>query len=113
MWMNPNSTMTKRINVILPEATIRTIDRIAKPGERSLFIKRAVEHYVATQSAEAVRKRLEVTATRDRDLDREIANDWFAVDQESWRQLDKTGSNPRKPATQSVEKSTSRRSIRR
>src|SRR5882757_8278028 len=104
--------MTKRINVILPEATIRTIDRIAKPGERSLFIKRAVEHYVATQSAEAVRKRLEVTAIRDRDLDREIANDWFAVDLESWQQLDKIGS-PRKPATQSVEKSTSRRSIRR
>jgi hypothetical protein len=104
--------MTKRINVILPEATIRTIDRIAKPGERSLFIKRAVEHYVATQSAEAVRKRLEVTAIRDRDLDRGIANDWFAVDQESWRQLDKND-RPRKPATQSAEKSTSRRSIRR
>ena len=77
--------MTKRINVIFPETTIRTIDRIAKPGERSRFINRAVEHYVATQSVEAVRKRLEITAIRDRDLDREIAHDWFGVDQETWQ----------------------------
>src|SRR4051812_28289645 len=107
------SNMTKRINVILPETTIRAIDRMAKPGQRSQFINRAVEHYVATQSVEAVRKRLEFTAVRDRDLDREIAQDWFAVDQEAWRQqLDNTES-PRMPATRSVEKSTSRRLIRR
>jgi CopG family transcriptional regulator/antitoxin EndoAI len=103
--------MTKRINVILPETTVRTIDRIAKPGQRSRFINRAVEHYVATQSVEAVRKRLEIAAIRDRDLDREIAQDWFAVDQEAWRQLENPKSS-RNPATQNVEKSTSRRSTR-
>ncbi len=104
--------MTKRINVVLPETTIRAIDRVAKPGERSQFINRAVEHYIATQSAEAIRKRLEITAIRDRDLDREIALDWTAVDKEEWRQLDRTESS-RKPVIQSAEKSTSRRSTRR
>jgi metal-responsive CopG/Arc/MetJ family transcriptional regulator len=44
----------KRINIVLPEATIRTIDRMAMPGERSRFIDQAVRHYVANQSAEAL-----------------------------------------------------------
>ena len=30
--------MSKRINIILPETTIRTVDRMAKPGQRSRFI---------------------------------------------------------------------------
>jgi hypothetical protein len=71
----------------------------------------AVEHYVATQSVEAVRKRLEIAAIRDRDLDREIAQDWFAVDQEAWRQLENPKSS-RNPVTQNVERSTLHRSTR-
>ena len=65
--------MTKRINIVLPETTISAIDRIAKPGQRSRFIHQAVEHYVATQSADAVRKLMEFTAVRDKDIDAEIA----------------------------------------
>lgn len=80
--------MAKRINVILPEDTIRTIDRLARPGQRSSFIHRAVQHYVATASAEALQERLRQAAIRDRDLDAEISDDWFAVDQEQWRQLE-------------------------
>jgi len=45
--------MTKRINLVLPEATIRTIDRLTRRGQRSRFIERAVQHYVATASPEA------------------------------------------------------------
>ena len=78
--------MAQRINVILPEATVRTIDRLARPGQRSRFIDRAVQHYVATASAEALQGRLKQAALRDHDLDLEIAGDWFAVDQEQWRQ---------------------------
>ena len=80
--------MAKRINVILPESTIRTIDRLAKPGERSRFIGKAVLHYASTRSAEALREQLKQAAVRDRDLDREILDDWAAVDRESWQQID-------------------------
>ena len=80
--------MAQRINVILPEATVLTIDRLARPGQRSRFIDRAVQHYVATASAEALRGRLKQAALRDHDLDLEIAGDWFAVDQEQWQKLD-------------------------
>ncbi|MFN0105830.1 MAG: hypothetical protein ACKV2U_27555 [Bryobacteraceae bacterium] len=105
--------MTKRINIVLPETTIRNIDRLVKAGERSRFINCAVEHYVATQSAEAVRKLLELTAVRDRDLDKQIAEDWSAVDQQSWRQLDLQENIQEKQAIPKGARSTSRRLTRR
>ena len=102
--------MNKRINIVLPTATIQTIDRLAKPGMRSKFIKTAVEHYVANRSTEALRAQLERAAVRDQDLDREIAEDWFAVDREAWQRLD----TPKQAkSTQSASKSISRRSTRR
>jgi CopG family transcriptional regulator/antitoxin EndoAI len=102
--------MSKRINIVLPETTIRTIDRLAKPGHRSRFIHEAVEHYVANRSVEALRAQLEHAAVRDRDMDREVAADWLAVDQQTWQQIEEP---PRKPATRGEAKSTSRRSTRR
>ena len=104
--------MSKRINIVLPETTIRTIDRMARPGQRSRFINQAVQHFVANRSMEALRAELEHAAVRDRDLDREVAADWSAVDQETWQQLEEPRRR-RKPATRGGEKSTSQRSIRR
>ena len=103
--------MAKRINVMLPEDTVRTIDRLAPPGQRSRFITRAVHHYVITASPEALHERLKQAAIRDQDLDLEIANDWFAVDQEQWQQLDKQEKRQRPPGPKRA-KSTSRRSTR-
>jgi CopG family transcriptional regulator/antitoxin EndoAI len=80
--------MAKRINVILAENTVRTIDRLSRPGQRSRFIERAVQHYVATASPEALQERLKHAAIRDQDLDLEIATDWFSVDQEQWKKRD-------------------------
>ena len=80
--------MNQRINIVLPETMVQTIDRIAPPGERSRFIEQAVRHFISHKSSEAVRARLEQTAVRDRDLDREIAGDWLAADIKSWQQLD-------------------------
>jgi hypothetical protein len=90
MWIkiiSPNP-MAKRINVILPEATVRTIDRLSRPGQRSRFIDRAVQHYVTTASPEALQERLKQAALRDHDLDLEIAGDWLAVDREEWQKLE-------------------------
>jgi hypothetical protein len=96
--------MAKRINVILQEATVRTIDRCSRPGQRSRFIERAVQHYLATASPRALEERLKQGALRDHDLDLEIAGDWFAVDREQWQELDER--EKRRPATgRSVAKS--------
>ena len=104
--------MARRINVILPESTVRTIDRLSRPGQRSRFIARAVQHYVITASPEALQERLKQAALRDHDLDLEIASDWFAVDQEQWQRLDKQ-ERPQATAGPREAKSTSRRSPRR
>ena len=104
--------MSKRINIVLPETTIQTINRMAKPGQRSRFINEAVQHFAAYRSTEALRAQLERAVVRDRDLDREVAQDWFAVDQEAWQRLE-TPNAAHKPATRGVDKSTSRRSTRR
>jgi CopG family transcriptional regulator/antitoxin EndoAI len=103
--------MSKRINIVLPETTIQTIDRMIRRGQRSRFINQAVQHYVANRSIEALRAHLERAAVRDRDLDREIAADWFAVDHETWRQLDEQ--KQVRPIGRDAGKSTSRRLIRR
>jgi len=104
--------MVRRINVILPEATVRTIDRLSRPGQRSRFIERAVQHYVTTASPEALQERLKQAALRDHDLDLEIASDWFAVDQAQWQKLDKQEKQQAQVGRKEV-KSTSRRSTRR
>ena len=104
--------MAKRINVILAETTLRTIDRLSRPGQRSRFIERAVQHYVTTASPEALQERLKQAALRDHDLDLEIANDWFAVDQEQWQKLDRQ-EKPTAAVGPKEAKSTSRRSTRR
>jgi len=104
--------MAKRINVILSEATVQTIDRLSRPGQRSRFIERAVRHYVATASPEALQERLKQAALRDHDLDLEIAGDWFAADQEQWQKLE---DHERQQVTtgRKEAKSTLRRSTRR
>jgi hypothetical protein len=104
--------MGKRINIVLPELTIRTIDRMVKPGQRSLFINHAVQYFVAHRSPEALRSQLEMAVLRDQDLDREVSADWLAVDQQTWQQPDESTTH-KKPATRSGEKSISRRLIQR
>jgi len=104
--------MAKRINVLLPEATIRTIDNLSRPGQRSRFIDRAVKHYVAMASPQALQERLKQAAIRDRGLDIEIASDWFAVDREQWQKLEDRENRPAQ-AGRNEAKSSSRRSTRR
>ena len=102
--------MAKRINIILQEATVRTIDRLSRPGQRSRFIERAVHYYVTTASPEALEERLKQAALRDHDLDLEIGSDWFAVDQEQWQKLE---NQEHPPSGREEAKSTSRHSIPR
>jgi hypothetical protein len=57
---------------------------------------------------ETLRARLQRAVVRDRDLDREIAAEWSAVDWEIWQRLDRKES-----ATRGAGRSTSPRSTRR
>jgi len=103
--------MAKRINVILPDKTVSHIDRLVRRGQRSRFIQRAVDHYLASASQDALKERLREAAIRDRDLDLQIASDWSAVDREQWRKFD-AQERRRAETGQKEARSTSRRSTR-
>ena len=72
--------MTRRVSIVLPESTLRTINGIAGHGQRNQFIDHAVQHFLASRSAETLRTRLEHAAVRDRDLDHAIVAEWTEAD---------------------------------
>jgi metal-responsive CopG/Arc/MetJ family transcriptional regulator len=101
--------MSKRVNVMLPDATIKVLDRVAPRGSRSRFISQAVLHYVRTQSGASLRERLKQGALENANVDLEIAEEWFPAEQELRRRLDRE----ERASAPSRGKSTSRRSTRR
>jgi CopG family transcriptional regulator/antitoxin EndoAI len=102
--------MSKRINIMLPDQTVKVLDKVAVKGDRSRFISQAVLHYVQTQSKANLRERLKQGALANAKLDLEIAEEWFPVEQEAWQKLDQE-EQVRKPI-RNAGKSTSRRSTR-
>ena len=103
--------MSKRINVILPDATVAVLDRVASKGNRSRLISQAVLHYVKAQGSENLKERLKQGALANANLNLEIAEEWFPVEQEAWQKLEQEERATK--ATRSAGKSTSRRSTRR
>jgi CopG family transcriptional regulator/antitoxin EndoAI len=104
--------MSKRINVILPDATVAVLDRVVPKGKRSRFIDRAVLQFVKTEGTANLRERLKAGALANAKLNLEIAEEWFPVEQEAWQRLEQEERATAK-ATPGAGKSTSRRSTRR
>ena len=77
--------MSKRVNIMLPEKTLKVLDRVAGKGDRSRFISQAVLHYVQSRGASNLRERLKQGALANANLDLEIAEEWFPVEQEAWQ----------------------------
>ena len=76
--------MRRRLNISLPDETVRLLDRIAAKGERSHVIAEAVTRYVAEVAKARLRKRMKARAVHRADLDVQIAEEWFPVDEEAW-----------------------------
>ena len=103
--------MSKRINIMLPDQTVKILDKVAVKGDRSRFISQAILHYVQTQSQANLRERLKQGALANSKLDLEIAEEWFPVEQEAWQKLEQEEQS--RKTTRNAGKSTSRRSTRR
>ena len=102
--------MSKRLNIILPDATVRVLDRVAPKGDRSRFISQAVLHYVESQSRANLREQLKQGALANAELALEMAGEWFPAEQEAWQILKE---EERRKPSRSAGRSTSRRSTRR
>jgi len=83
--------MIKRINIVLPEETVKVLDRLAPKGNRSRFISKAVMHYVRTHSRENIRERLKEEALANADRDLKMAAEWFPLEEEAWQKAQRSG----------------------
>ena len=77
--------MTKRLNVVLPIGTIRVLDRVAPKGSRSRLISDAILHYVEDKAKENLAGRLKAASMANASRDLDIAQEWFSLDEETWR----------------------------
>ena len=89
--------MSKRINIILPDATVAVLDRVASRGTRSRFIERAVRHYVETQGRASLREQLKAGYRANAERDLAMAAEWFPLEEEAWHTYE-ASSNPKKSA---------------
>lgn len=76
--------MHRRLNITLSEETVRLIDRVAEKGGRSRLISDAVRRYVKEMGRAKLRKRLKEGAIRRAERDLQLAEDWFALEEEAW-----------------------------
>ncbi|MGA2711660.1 MAG: hypothetical protein ABSG41_01020 [Bryobacteraceae bacterium] len=90
--------MNKRINIMLPEKTVRVLDRVTAKGARSRFIDRAILRYIETQSRESLRERLKAGYLANAERDLAIAAEWFPLEEEAFHTLEDT---PKRKSTRS------------
>jgi CopG family transcriptional regulator / antitoxin EndoAI len=75
--------VNKRLNITLPEETVRLMDRVAGKGRRSSLIDRAVRRYVKEESRANLRKQLAASYKANAADDLKLAADWFPVDEQA------------------------------
>ncbi len=71
--------MNRRLNVTLPEETVRMLDRAVPRGQRSKFIDEAVTRFVKEQGRANLRRQLALGSTARSERDREMAEEWFVL----------------------------------
>ena len=76
--------MNKRLNITLPDQTVRLMDRIAGRGRRSSLIDHAVRRYVKDATRANLRKQLAESYKDNAELDLQLAGEWFALEEEAW-----------------------------
>jgi CopG family transcriptional regulator/antitoxin EndoAI len=77
--------MSKRINIVLPDTTIRVLDRVAPKGDRSRFISEAVLHYVESVGKRSLKEQLKAGYQANAEQNLKIALEWFPLEEEAWK----------------------------
>jgi CopG family transcriptional regulator/antitoxin EndoAI len=77
-------TVHRRLNITLPERTVRLLARVARPGDRSRLIAAAVERYVEEVGRGELRRRLKEGAIRRAERDLGLAEAFFHLEEEAW-----------------------------
>ena len=81
--------MHRRINITLPADTVRLLDRVASKGDRSRFFDEAVREQAKRAAKARLRKDLKEGYLRENQINRQLAEEWFLLDQEAWQAAEK------------------------
>ena len=76
--------MHRRLNITLPEETVRLIDRIAKSGNRSRLIDQALRAFLSGKQRASLRQQLEEGARRRAKRDLALSEEWVSLEEEAW-----------------------------
>ena len=76
--------MYRRINITLPDSTVRLMERVASKGERSRLVDNALRQYLRGVTRKNLRQRLKEGAIRRSERDRALAEEWFSLEEEVW-----------------------------
>ena len=82
------NTMSKRINIILPDKTVAVLDQVTTKGNRSRFIDRAVRKLVETEGKANLRTLLKEEAIENAERDLVISAEWFPLEEEAARRAE-------------------------
>ena len=74
----------KRVNITLPDDTLRLLDRLTGKGERSGFLDQAVRFYVGQKGSDNLKKQLRQGAIARAARDLDLAGEWFPIEDEAW-----------------------------
>ena len=75
--------MNQRLNIILPDEVVRKLDSLAPKGQRSKKIAEALTDYFEARETTHIRADIELEAEEWSDIDREVAEEWFALPEQS------------------------------
>ena len=87
--MRKGLTMHRRINITLPEETVRLLDRVSEKGDRSGLIDRAIKHYIERRGRANLRRQLKEGYQRRSAIDLQVAEEWFPIEHEVWSAQEK------------------------
>jgi CopG family transcriptional regulator / antitoxin EndoAI len=75
-----------RINITLPTETLHQLDELVAKGDRSRFIHAAIQSHISQIQKQKLRQQLKAGAIHHAERDRQLTDDWFALEEEVWQQ---------------------------
>jgi len=83
--INRTPALYHRINITLPQETLRLLDKVAEKGDRSRLVNDAVRFYVEETSKANLQKMMQKGALARAERDLGLVQDWFHVENEAWQ----------------------------
>ena len=80
MILNMITKNKQRLNIMLPQKTIKLLNSVSKKGNRSLLIDEAVNFFVKEKSKADLRDLLREGAIKRSDRDLKLAREWSALE---------------------------------